>query len=201
VKDTAVCSFSQTCKIVDCIVRTMLMWKLTVQVVGSYNDMAGIVALTGNTRGRINAWHVAFTWVNELLTHGSLWASGMVPRGLVLGCHMALIYWSMVWKSLNSTGVEPVTSDPGGETLGRAGIPTRSHYDLLTIVWNLYLKWMGCNIWWSKGWGLAPTPNVLIPYNSSIRPNPFSYICWCTVIAYAPTLRRATTWPCYVTGC
>jgi hypothetical protein len=33
----------------DCTVRTVLTWQLTVQVVWSYSDMVGTVALTGKT--------------------------------------------------------------------------------------------------------------------------------------------------------
>jgi hypothetical protein len=49
-KDIAICSFRQTCKKnVDCTIRTVLMWQLTVQVVRPYNDVAGCI---GTDMGR-----------------------------------------------------------------------------------------------------------------------------------------------------
>jgi hypothetical protein len=51
----------------------------------------------------------------------------MVPRGPVVGSHMALIQvdWCLV-KFYDSTGVEPVTSKRGND-LARVELPARPH--------------------------------------------------------------------------
>jgi hypothetical protein len=59
--------------------------------------------LTGQAGGQITFEHVAYMWEN-----------GMVPRGPVLGCHMAPFHWLFGKYFMGSTGVEPVTSSPGG---------------------------------------------------------------------------------------
>jgi hypothetical protein len=37
----------------------------------------------------------------------------MVPRGSVVGCHMAPLHWLVVENFMGSTGVEPVTFEHG----------------------------------------------------------------------------------------
>jgi hypothetical protein len=42
------------------------------------------------------------------------WDNIMVPRGLVMGCHVAPLHWLVVEKVLDSTGVKLATSRHGG---------------------------------------------------------------------------------------
>jgi hypothetical protein len=54
----------------------MLMWQ-------PYDDMAvDDVA--------VSYWQI---WANGTSTHGIILVNGMVPRGPVMGCHMAPLYW------------------------------------------------------------------------------------------------------------
>jgi hypothetical protein len=51
-------------------------------------------------------------WSNQEATHGVLLVNGKVPRGPVMGCHMAPLYWFMgcYVKLLESVGFDPRTS-------------------------------------------------------------------------------------------
>jgi hypothetical protein len=57
---------------------------------------------------------VAFThwqiWANHIATHGSYWANGVVPRGPVMGCHVAPLYWllfKILWSPPDSNPKPP----------------------------------------------------------------------------------------------
>jgi len=103
----------------NCAVRTihtLLTWQLTVQVVWLYSDV------------EVN-WHVYRThkWLNHCLNHGIFLVNVMVPRALIMGCHMAHLHWLIVRKIIcDSMGVKPVTSGLG-ECFGRVGILALPH--------------------------------------------------------------------------
>jgi hypothetical protein len=54
-------------------------------------------------------------WVNHLSTRGMVLANYEVPRGPVMGCHVAPLYWLLVYwfdyqNFMESVGFEPRTS-------------------------------------------------------------------------------------------
>jgi hypothetical protein len=69
---------------------------------------------------------VAFTywqiWVNHDVTRGIFWINGVVPRGPVMGCHVAPLYWLLVQNFMESMGFEPRTSPPC-KALAMAALP------------------------------------------------------------------------------
>jgi hypothetical protein len=83
---------------VDCTVRTVLTWQLTVQVIRPYSDMAGTVGmLTGQTcvvtGGRImfDTWHILGK------CNGATWPSLGLPRGTP-----PLVGWKNLWTPRES---------------------------------------------------------------------------------------------------
>jgi hypothetical protein len=40
---------------------------------------------------------LADIWANQFVTRGILWSNGVVPRGPVMGCHVAPLYWLLVF--------------------------------------------------------------------------------------------------------
>jgi hypothetical protein len=53
---------------------------------------------------------LADSWANHDVTRGMFWANGMVPRGPIMGCHVAPRYWlvGLVYKNfMGVRGVRP----------------------------------------------------------------------------------------------
>jgi hypothetical protein len=46
-------------------------------------------------------------WSNYDVTRGIILVNGVVPRGPVMGCHMAPLYWLLVQNIMDSVGFEP----------------------------------------------------------------------------------------------
>jgi hypothetical protein len=58
-----------------------------------YDDVAHLYAEVAVDVADIG-WQM---WMNSLLTCGIILASGLVPRGPVVGWHVAPCYWFLVW--------------------------------------------------------------------------------------------------------
>jgi hypothetical protein len=88
----------------------------------------------------VSDWQI---WVNYLMTRGSILANVLVPRGPVMGCHVAPSYWQwfVIQNFMESVGVEPRTS-PMVQHFGRVWATTSppTLCSLLTICFKIYLK-------------------------------------------------------------
>jgi hypothetical protein len=69
-------------------------------------------------------------WSNQNATRGIILVNGKVPRGPVMGCHVAPQYWMLVvvLKFNGSVGVKPQTS-PLALCFGRVWATTSPHGD------------------------------------------------------------------------
>jgi hypothetical protein len=109
------------------------------------------------------SWHVdradtlADRWANDWLTCVLIWETSMVPRGPVMGCHMAPLHW-LLWKNcMDSTAVKLLTSGLGGVTWKDWAT---SPLTVLLVNYNVKhlfeLNWVFRQR--SKGSGLGPSP-------------------------------------------
>jgi hypothetical protein len=81
-----------------------------------------------------------------------------VPRGPVMGCHVAPCYWLLYKTLLESTGFDPVTSTHDVQPLQSLHCQCATPYALIYVWFQIYLSlifmyWRG-----GPGWGLAPAP-------------------------------------------
>jgi hypothetical protein len=70
----------------------------------------------------------------------SFLANGLVPRGPVMGCHVAPLYWLVGQNFMESVGIEPRTS-PFGSALVVCGLPLAHTVVLVSygfIIFELY---------------------------------------------------------------
>ena len=93
----------------------------------------------------------------------SFLANGVVPRGPVMGYHMAPWQWFIGSKFMESVGIEPRTS-PFGNALVVTGLPLAHTmvliYQMCFIIFELY-----CNvIWGASKLGLSPSPGRMYLY-------------------------------------
>jgi hypothetical protein len=83
-----------------------------------------------------------------------------VPRGPIMGCHVAPQYWLVVLfvKSFGVHGVRPPDLLQGPSTFTKSTRPLHHHL-LLVIYMNIYVFKFGvCRFWRGVGPGLSPGP-------------------------------------------
>jgi hypothetical protein len=82
----------------------------------------------------------------------------VVPRGPVMGCHVAPLYWLLVCyvKFYGSVGVEP-RPPPTVKGLTKSARPTRHTMFLIYNMVFYLFEFTLCIFGGGSGWGLAPT--------------------------------------------